>query len=131
MGAATIVPTPTGVVGDVYLIHLERGLVPEHTTTTHYIGWAAEGGLFDRIEAHAAATPDSVGMGSPLLAAANARGIEWHVVRLWKGADRHFERKLKRRRKAAALCPVCRGEATFEQTKYGEAEVTTCESTTT
>lgn len=117
MGAATKVPAPTGVVGDVYLIHLERGLVPSHGST-HYIGWAAPGGLYDRIEAHAA------GAGSPMLRAANDRGIAWSVVRIWRGADRHFERKLKRRRKAKHLCPVCRGEIEFDRTRFGEAEVT-------
>lgn len=117
MGTALTIDAPSGVPGDVYLIHLERGLVPEHGST-HYIGWAAEGGLFDRIEAHA------TGSGSPLLRAANDRGIAWAVARVWKGADRHFERRLKRRRKAKALCPVCRGEVAFDQIRFGEAEIT-------
>lgn len=117
MGAATVVPTPTGVPGNVYLIHLERGLVPSHGST-HYIGWANEDGLWERIESHAAGT------GSPLLRAANERGIAWAVARVWKGADRHFERRLKRRRKAKHLCPVCRGEVQFDQIRHGEAEVT-------
>jgi len=118
MGTALTIDAPRGVPGTVYLIHLERGLVPEHGST-HYIGWANEDGLWERIETHAC------GDGSPLLRAANERDIRWRVVRLWKGADRHFERKLKRRRKAKMLCPVCRGEIDFESVKYGEAEVTT------
>lgn len=117
MGAAMTIDAPSGVPGDVYLIHLERGLVPEHGST-HYIGWAAPGQLFDRIETHYA------GEGSPMLAAANERGIEWRVARIWKGADRNFERRLKRRRKARLLCPVCRGEVTFNDIRFGEAELT-------
>jgi hypothetical protein len=117
MGTALTIDAPRGVPGDVYLIHLEHGLVPEHGST-HYIGWTAPGSLFDRIEQHAA------NAGSPLLAAANRRGIEWAVARIWRGADRHFERRLKRRRKAKALCPVCRGEVTFDQIRHGEAELT-------
>lgn len=117
MGTATKIDAPRGVPGDVYLIHLERGLVPEHGST-HYIGWTAHGSLFDRIETHAQ------GEGSPLLRAANERGIAWAVARVWRGADRHFERRLKRRRKAKHLCPVCRGEVTFDQIRFGEAELT-------
>jgi hypothetical protein len=123
MGAALNIPAPRGVAGNVYLIHLERGLVPAHGST-HYIGWASEDGLWERIETHAAALPGTPHRGSPMLAAANERGIRWSVVRIWRGADRHFERKLKRRKKAKHLCPVCRGEVKFEDARYGEAEVT-------
>jgi predicted GIY-YIG superfamily endonuclease len=117
MGTALAIDQPRGVAGIVYLIHLEHGLVPSHGST-HYIGWAHQNGLYDRIEAHA------TGDGSPLLRAANERGIRWAVARLWVGADRHFERRLKRRRKAKHLCPVCRQEVTFDQIRFGEAEIT-------
>lgn len=120
MGTALTIPTPTGVPGDVYLIHLERGLVESHSST-HYIGWAGPDGLWERIEAHAAGT------GSPLLRAANERLIAWRVVRVWRGADRHFERRLKRRRKAKRLCPVCRGEVSFDDVRFGEAQITHAE----
>jgi len=119
VGAAATIPTPTGQAGTIYLIHLEEGLVESHGST-HYIGWTRTGRLHDRINEHA----EGGQYASPLLRAATERGIRWTVVRLWHGADRHFERKLKRRRKAKALCPVCRGEVTFESTLHGEAEVT-------
>ena len=44
-----------------------------------------------------------------LLAAVNEVGIEWHVVRIWRGADRCFERKLKNYKKARFFCPLCGG----------------------
>ena len=45
------------------------------------------------------------------MAAVSAAGIDYAVVRVWKGADRTFERRLHRRNGAAPLCPVCSGRA--------------------
>lgn len=38
-----------------------------------------------------------------------AAGIGFVVARTWEG-DRTFERKLKRRKDAPKLCPICREE---------------------
>jgi len=51
-----------------------------------------------RIETH------RKGQGSPLLAAALAAGIDWHLVQIWPDADRSFERKLHHRH-GSWLCP--------------------------
>lgn len=32
---------------------------------------------------------------------------DWHLVRVWKGADRHFERRLKNAKHSWKFCPVC------------------------
>ena len=82
--------------GTVYLIHLASPIA-DHAQ--HYIGWAKH--LEARISHHRART------GARLLQVAVDLKIEFEVVRTWEG-DRHFERKLKNRKKARMLCPVCR-----------------------
>ena len=66
----------------------------------HYIGFV-DSDLGQRITLH------KLGRGAKLLAAINQHGIEWNVVRVWRGADRSFERGLKNRKKALLLCQVC------------------------
>lgn len=80
--------------GTVYLLHLDSNLAHAR----HYIGWAKD--LDARMRDHGTTN------GSRLLAAAARSGIGWRVVRTWPG-DRHLERKLKRRKDAASLCPEC------------------------
>jgi hypothetical protein len=42
-------------------------------------------------------------------------GIDWKLVRVWQG-DRGMERRLKRRKNTLKqLCPVCRGEVTYDE----------------
>lgn len=89
----------------VYLIHLEQPLGDVENPrgqARHYLGLAHD--LDARLAAHRG------GRGARLLAAANARGIAWTVVRTWPGGDRELERALKRRHQHRRLCPVCRGE---------------------
>lgn len=83
----------------VYLIHFEKKL----GHAQHYIGYAADDKFENRIKCH------KKGCGSRILNAANKAGINWEVVRTWKG-DRKLERKLKNWKKASQLCPVCREE---------------------
>lgn len=82
----------------VYLIHFSQKL--HHAQ--HYIGFV-ESDLGSRIALHKA------GRGAKLLAAINELKIEWQVVRIWREADRLFERKLKNYKKARCFCPVCGG----------------------
>jgi predicted GIY-YIG superfamily endonuclease len=100
----------------VYLIHLdqplgqpqpdearrERGLPDRKREyrphAQHYIGTADD--LTARINEHRS------GQGARFLSVANSAGIDWRVVRTWKGG-RQLERKLKRRHDAPRLCPVC------------------------
>lgn len=83
----------------VYLIHFEEKL--HHAQ--HYLGFV-ERNLKQRIKKH------RKNKGAKLLAAINNKGILWVVVRVWQEGDRNFERKLKNRKKARCICPVCRGE---------------------
>ena len=100
-----------------YLYHLEkplgqaqddatraaRGLPPrkkDYTPhTQHYIGLT--GDLDKRDNAHRSRK------GSRLLAVAQDRGIDFHVVRTWDG---NREKELKRRKDARQLCPICNPE---------------------
>jgi hypothetical protein len=80
----------------VYLIHFNEKL--HHAQ--HYIGFV-QSDLGQRITLH------KLSRRANLLAAINEQGIEWNVVRVWRGADRHFERRLKNRKNARCFCPVC------------------------
>jgi hypothetical protein len=82
-----------------YLICLDQ----PYFHARHYVGFSDD--IPRRVEAH------RKGQGSPLLAAALAAGIDFRVVRVWPGADRHFERKLHNRH-ASRLClePECVSE---------------------
>ncbi|MDQ2753492.1 MAG: GIY-YIG nuclease family protein [Bacteroidota bacterium] len=81
----------------VYLIHFEEKL--HHAQ--HYLGFV-EKNLKQRIKKH------KCNKGAKLLIAVNDKGISWEVVKVWKEGDRNFERKLKNRKNARCLCPVCR-----------------------
>lgn len=80
----------------VYLIHFKQKL--HHAE--HYIGFV-DRNLAQRLKKHKAGT------GAKLLAALNRAGIPWEVARVWQDGDRHFERKLKNRKKSRCFCPVC------------------------
>lgn len=86
----------------VYLIHFKTNL----SHARHYIGFCEEDPK-ERLETHRA------GHGARILQVANERGIEYEIARVWKGKDRKFERKLKNRKDAKRLCPVCSGKDSF------------------
>ena len=93
-------PRQENVVGDCYLLHFSRPISETHTCQ-HYLGWSED--LGKRLAAHKA------GKGSNLTAVAKRLGITYRVVRVWEGVTRDFERKLKNRKNAPGLCPVCVG----------------------
>ena len=84
--------------GTVYLIHLNSPIAHAQ----HYIGWSRA--FKKRLEHH------KNGTGAKFLAEAVRRNIAFSVVRKWTNADGHFERKLKNRKNARHLCPVCKPE---------------------
>ena len=84
-------------IGTVYLIHLGR----PYRHARHYIGWTRS--LAARVAHHRA------GSGSNFLRVVTGAGIDWEVVRSWEGT-RSDERRLKSRRNAPRLCPVCASE---------------------
>ena len=84
--------------GTVYLIHLDAPIAHAR----HYIGWAKW--FKERIRHH------RNGTGAKFLAEAVRREINFDVVRTWENTNGNFERKLKNRKKARMLCPICRKE---------------------
>lgn len=82
-------------MGTVYLLHFSEKISGH---AGHYLGWASR--LEARIEHHRAGT------GARLTQVAAERGISFEVARTWSG-DRNLERRLKNRKNAGRLCPVC------------------------
>lgn len=81
-----------------YLLHLDKPL--RHAK--HYMGVCED--LDARLSRHAK------GAGARMLAVCIERGITWKLARTWPG-DRVFERKLKNRKDAPKLCPICNPNA--------------------
>ncbi len=88
-------PAPRGQLGVIYLLCFER----PYKGARHYLGFALN--VRRRIKEHQA------GRGSHLTQAVVAAGIGLRCVQTWQGT-RDDERRLKRRRDMAALCPDCR-----------------------
>lgn len=84
--------------GVVYLLHFDRPISPNHTCQ-HYIGWCWH--LGSRIDQHLK------GRGARLTQVAHERGIAFEIAATWPGS-KSFERKLKNRKDARSLCPICR-----------------------
>lgn len=84
----------------VYLLHFHRKL--KHAQ--HYLGFVASDANLDK-----RLTDHLCGMGARIMEVCFERSIEWRCVRVWFGADRSFERRLKRFKGAKVLCPICNG----------------------
>ena len=81
----------------VYLLHIEPGYKHAH----HYLGFAED--IEPRINAHLH------GHGARLTQVAVDAGCSLVLVRVWPGATRRDERRLKNQKHAPALCPICAG----------------------
>ena len=90
--------TNDGQPGYLYLIHFDKPVAHAQ----HYLGYTTD--LDKRFKRHAKLD------GARLVRAAIQNGAECTVVRLWRNADKNFERKLKNRKNHRALCPICKGE---------------------
>ncbi len=84
-----------GALSTVYLIHFAHPLAGH---AQHYIGSCVdvEARLRDHVNGH----------GARITQACGERDIELFLVRTWQGG-RALERRLKRRKEAPRLCPVC------------------------
>ena len=88
--------------GTVYLLHLDipyRAWTSDYTWS-HYTGWAAQGNLVARLEAHAR------GRGAKFTRRAREAGCTWHLARVWPG-DPKLERRIKNQGGASRFCPSC------------------------
>lgn len=81
----------------VYLIHIH----PAISHARHYIGTCADNRLDTRLSEH------EKGQGARLTQVARELGRELILTRVWTGKGRRFERKLKNRKNAPKLCPLC------------------------
>ncbi len=81
--------------GYVYLLHFEE----PYYHAQHYLGWSMS--PFERFQRHI------IRCEQPLIRAVITAGISIEIVRIWDDVDRHFERRLKKRRNHPRLCPVC------------------------
>jgi hypothetical protein len=97
--------------GTVYLLHLDRPLAMGRNQfgpplASHYLGWTAERSPTRRVGLHRAGRS-----GSKYMRQAWREGVSGTLVRVWEDVDRHFERKLKRRKASGRLCPLCLAES--------------------
>ena len=93
----------------VYLIHFLKS----YKHARHYLGYSEN--LDKRITDHLC------GMGARLMEVITEAKIEWKVVRTWKG-DRKLERRLKNRKEAPSLCPICSGKSALKRGNYKREE---------
>lgn len=102
----------------VYLLHFSKPYVgtrrnPNAKRTqivSHYLGYA-ERDPYERIAQHKA------GHGARLTQVAVANGIELIPAKIWMSGTRKDERKLKNRKHAARLCPLCAHSDDADPTK--------------
>ncbi len=93
----------------VYLLHFHRKLAHSQ----HYIGFTRD--LDRRLTDHLC------GMGARLMEVCFERGIEWKLARTWPG-DRELERRLKNRKEAPALCPICNPATAMNRAVFTKGE---------
>ena len=80
----------------IYLLHFHR----RYQHAGHYLGSTKN--LTKRLAEH------EHGSGARLLEVVHAAGISWKLARTWDGG-REQERRLKRQKNGARLCPICKG----------------------
>lgn len=99
----------------VYLYHFEQPLGNERHHAQHYVGYAVNLDARDAMHQR--------GRGSHFTRAAVERGIAFRLARVWHGATREIERRIKRSgRSFADFCPVCAGELAMRRGRaFGES----------
>lgn len=97
-------PAPAPAAG-LYLLHL----TPRYRHAGHYLGFSAD--IRGRVLEHAAGGSKA----SPLLRAQLAAGGRLELVRVWLGAGRELERRLKRQGGLSRHCPTCRRAGTWHK----------------
>jgi predicted GIY-YIG superfamily endonuclease len=94
-GYGIMVPMRTSTC---YLLHFDSPLGNERHQALHYLGSATD--LEARLGEH------REGRSARIMEVLHERGIGFTCVRTWEGG-RQVERKLKNRKKARKLCPIC------------------------
>lgn len=87
----------------LYLIHATKDLDrPTTGGVRHYIGFAEDHNIWQRLRQHAKNQSNV-----RIIKAFHAVGAELLLVRLWPGATRDDERRVKSSRHPILLCPIC------------------------
>lgn len=81
----------------VYVLHFD----PPFKQAKHYVGFTDQEDVGDRIVEHLKGT------GSRLVRAAVGAGVTIHIAHVFVGADRHFERRIKRSTDVCRWCRMC------------------------
>ena len=100
------------LTGTIYLIHLQT----PYKHARHYLGFSTH--LKARLDHH------RNGTGARFMQVVTEAGIDWNVVRTWKGT-RELERHLKNRHNSGQLCPICSKE-THDHTDERRYEHSPC-----
>ena len=87
----------------LYLLHATKDLArPTTGGVRHYIGFAQEDKIWQRLKQHAGNRSDV-----KIVRAFHNVGAELLLVRVWPGATRDDERRVKSQRHTSLLCPIC------------------------
>lgn len=84
-------------VKGVYLLHFSDKVGGR---ALHYVGYSDD--VERRISEHRG------GYGARLMAVVKDNGMTFEVARVWEGADRKFERHIKKMKNHSKYCPICR-----------------------
>lgn len=86
----------------VYLLHFDK----PYQHARHYLGYAADDKLHQRIDRHYDATPGD-GHHHRLMQVVKAAGISFTLARVWPHGTRADERKKKKQGGKSRMCPIC------------------------
>lgn len=87
----------------LYLLHSTKPLgTTGGNAASHYLGFAEETKIWQRLKQHAKNQSHVA-----IVKAFHKVGAELQLVRLWPGATRDDERRVKRHNHQALLCPIC------------------------
>lgn len=81
----------------VYVLHFD----PPFKHARHYVGWTDQEDIAARLDDHVKCR------GSRLVKAAAAAGVKVEIAHVIVGADRNFERKIKRSTDVCRWCRLC------------------------
>lgn len=87
----------------LYLLHSTKALHRTPTiNTAHYLGFSEEDKIWQRLKQHASNQSKA-----KIISAFHNLGAELHLVRVWPGATRDDERRVKNSGHQNLLCPIC------------------------
>lgn len=105
----------------VYLLHF---LHPRYHAQ-HYIGYTeSKRTLAARLEHHRTGTGAKYMRNISRAMEQDGEKLEFVCARIWKDGTRTDERRLKNQNHTPRLCPICRGEITYEEAQNGKTDQT-------